>query len=244
MSNLVRAAIRFRMDTEMTDGRLERDLPSVALLTDPVRRALYDAVIAGANPVGRAEAARTVGVSRSLAAFHLDRLVEAGLLETEYARLSGRTGPGAGRPSKLYRRATREFDVSLPPRDYEVPARLLAEVMSGPRPSPEAAKERAHQAGVAVGTAIRRRERGRSRSRLLDALRTALSERGYRPRSVGPHEIRLANCPFDSLSRQYTDLMCGMNHAMLRGVVEGLGDPGIQAELDPRAGMCCVAIRW
>jgi len=228
----------------MTDGRLERDLPSVALLADAVRRALYDAVVASPSPVGRDQAAGTVGVSRSLAAFHLDRLVRAGLLDAEYARLGGRTGPGAGRPSKLYRRSAREFDVSVPSRDYEVPARLLAEVMSGPRPSPHAAMERAHEEGLALGKAIRQGERGRSRSRLLGALRAALSERRFRPRSAGSHEIRLANCPFDSLSRQYTDLMCGMNHAMLRGMVEGLGDPGIQAERDPQPGMCCVAIRW
>jgi predicted ArsR family transcriptional regulator len=232
------------MEADMAEGRLERDLPSVALLTDPVRRALYDAVVASPTPMGRDQAARTVGVSRSLAAFHLDRLAKAGLLETDYARLSGRTGPGAGRTAKLYRPAARAFDVSVPPRDYEVPARLLAEVMSGPNPSPQAARERAHEAGLALGAEIRAGERGRSRARLLAALRASLSERGFRPRPAGPREIRLANCPFDSLSRSYTDLMCGMNHAMLRGVVEGLGEPGLRAELDSQPGMCCVAIRW
>lgn len=228
----------------MTESRRERDLRGVALLTEPVRRELYEYVAGSPTAVGRDEAARQVGVSRSLAAFHLDRLAEAGLLETEYARLSGRTGPGAGRPSKLYRRSAREFDGSVPPRDYEVPARLLADVMTGPDPSPEAAMERARKEGLKLGAMVRRLEPARSRKRLLAALRAVLSERGFDPRPVGNRELRLGNCPFHTLAQEYTGLMCGMNHAMLNGVAEGLGVPGMEAVLDPQPGSCCVRFRW
>jgi predicted ArsR family transcriptional regulator len=228
----------------MGERRLERDLPGLALLAEPVRRELYEYVAGSGRAVGRDEAAREVGVSRSLAAFHLDRLAEAGLLETGQARLSGRTGPGAGRPSKLYRRAAREFRVSIPLRDYEMPARLLADVMTGPDPSPERAKERARIAGLDLGAMVRRQERSRSRKRLLTGLRTVLSESGFDPRPEGRHELRLGNCPFHSLAQEFTGLMCDMNHAMLDGVVEGLGVPGVEASLDRQPGSCCVRFRW
>src|SRR5215212_12188907 len=101
-------------------------LTAVAALGDPLRRRLYRFVGAQDHPVSRDEVAEGGGVSRSAAAFHLDRLVDEGLLETEYRRLSGRRGPGAGRPAKLYRRAARQFDVTLPERHYDLPGRILA----------------------------------------------------------------------------------------------------------------------
>jgi predicted ArsR family transcriptional regulator len=222
----------------------DRDLPDLALLTEPVRRDLYDYVAARTDPVGRDEAARAIGISRGLAAFHLDRLAEAGLLDTTFARLSGRTGPGAGRPSKLYRRSAREFGVTLPPRDYEVPARLLAEVVSGPDPSLGAALERARWAGAELGRKVRRLGRTRSRKGLVAALQAELRERGFDPQPEGQRELRFRNCPFDSLARDHTTLMCGMNHAMMEGLVEGIGVPRLEAVIDPNPGVCCVRLRW
>src|SRR5258705_8913011 len=105
------------------------DLQGISGLADPVRRALYRHVVATGDPVGRDAAARAVGISRSLAAYHLDRLVDDGLLEPRYERLTQRQGPGAGRPAKLYGRSAAQFEVSLPPRDYELAARLLAEAV-------------------------------------------------------------------------------------------------------------------
>src|SRR5690348_17436989 len=104
----------------MRDREAEGDpIEAVALLEEPKRRQLYDVVAASPSPVGRDEAAAAAGISRELAAFHLDRMAAAGLLATEYRRLGNRRGPGAGRPAKLYRRADREISVSLPARDYE-----------------------------------------------------------------------------------------------------------------------------
>jgi predicted ArsR family transcriptional regulator len=144
----------------------------------------------------------------------------------------------------LYRRSARELDVSIPARDYEVPARLLAGVLTGPAPSPEAAIERARMAGVEVGELVRRQEPRRSRKRLVASLRAALREHGFDPQPDGKRGLRLGNCPFDSLAREYTSLMCGMNHAMMSGVAHGLGVPGIEAVLDPQPGSCCVRFRW
>lgn len=221
------------------------DIEAVALLDEPVRRALYEWVVGAARAVSRDEAATAVDVSRALAAFHLDRLAHAALLVAEYRRLSGRTGPGAGRPAKLYRRGPREVAVSLPERRYEIPARLFAtaiEQMGGQMP-PGALRAAAHEVGKAVGSAARERAGPRpSRRRLRSALREALEERGYEPLEAASGEIRLRNCPFHALVDDHRELVCGMNLALADGLLDGLGDDRTRARLDPQPGQCCVAI--
>jgi predicted ArsR family transcriptional regulator len=223
----------------------QRDIEAVALLEEPVRRALYEWVADAGRAVGRDEAAGGVGISRALAAFHLDRLVREGLLEAEYRRLSGRSGPGAGRPAKLYRRGGREVAVSLPDRRYEVPARLFAtaiEQLADAIP-PEPLRSAAHAAGEEVGVAARRRVGPRpSRTRLRQALLSALAEHGYEPGETATGEIRFRNCPFHALVEDHRELVCGMNLALAEGMLTGLGDDRATARLDPQPGLCCIAI--
>lgn len=221
------------------------DIEAIALLDEPVRRALYRWVVGAGRAVSRDEAAAATDVSRALAAFHLDRLVREGLLVAEYRRLSGRTGPGAGRPAKLYRRAPREFSVSLPDRRYQIPAQLFAgalEQMAGAVPS-EPVRAEARAVGEAAGLAARRRAGARpGRRRLRQALLEELDERGYEPREDAAGEIRLGNCPFHALVEDHRDLVCGMNLALADGLLAGLGDERSEARLDPQPGQCCVAI--
>jgi predicted ArsR family transcriptional regulator len=221
------------------------DIEAIALLDEPVRRALYRWVVGTGRAVSRDEAAAATDVSRALAAFHLDRLVREGLLVAEYRRLSGRTGPGAGRPAKLYRRAPREFTVSLPDRRYEIPAQLFAtaiEQVVGAVP-PEPVRSAARDLGQAAGAAARTRAGPRpGRRRLRLALLEELDERGYEPRETASGEIRLGNCPFHALVDDHRDLVCGMNLALADGLLAGLGDDRAQARLDPQPGQCCVAI--
>jgi predicted ArsR family transcriptional regulator len=221
------------------------DIAAIALLDEPARRALYDVVVGARDAVSRDEAAASAGVSRALAAFHLDRLVEGGLLTAEYRRLSGRTGPGAGRPAKLYRRAPRDVAVALPERRYQVPATLLAtavEQLAGPG-VPDEVRVAAVQAGEAVGRAARGDAGPRpGRRRLRDALQTALAARGYEPFESESGEIRFNNCPFHALVEEHRELVCGMNLALADGALTGLGTDNLRARLDPQPGLCCVAI--
>jgi predicted ArsR family transcriptional regulator len=222
-----------------------RAIEAVAILDEPVRRSLYEWVSTTGRAVSRDEAAVGVGISRALAAFHLDRLAREGLLVPEYRRLSGRTGPGAGRPAKLYRRADREVSVSLPDRRYDVAARLLAEAVEprGDGPPPETLRASAGRDGESVGAAARRRAGPRpGRARLRQALVEALIERGYEPYEVASDEIRLRNCPFHALVEDHQQLVCGMNLALATGVLDGLGANDLEARLDPQPGGCCVAI--
>jgi predicted ArsR family transcriptional regulator len=220
------------------------DVQAVALLDEPVRRRLFEAVTRGGRAVSRDDAAAAVGVSRALAAFHLDRLVAGGLLAAEYRRLSGRAGPGAGRPAKLYRRAPRDVAVSIPDRDYELPARLFAAALdSEPEAGPPASvRQAAHELGQSVGTAARSHAGPRPSSRRLrGALLSTLDERGYAPHETPGGEIRLGNCPFHGLVDEHRDLVCGMNLALAEGMLTGLRDPRLGARLDPQPGQCCVA---
>ena len=141
----------------MTTTKPNDPVASVALLGDPNRRRLYELVAASPDAVGRDDAAAALGISRELAAFHLDRLVAGGLLGTEYRRRSGRTGPGAGRPAKLYRRAPVDVEVTLPSRRYERAASYFASALDALRggPARDAVAETAREEGRRLGAQAR-----------------------------------------------------------------------------------------
>lgn len=225
---------------------LGTQISGVAMLNDPIRRSLYQFVAGRLEAVSRDQAAEAIGIQRPLAAFHLDKLAEEGLLEVEFKRLTGRTGPGAGRPAKLYRRSPREIEISLPPREYDLAAHLLAaaiEQASGTGSDVRTSLEQvAFDFGRRLGEDAESRAGKRpSAARRRDAVLEVLRERGFEPRVHGA-EVVLANCPFHSLSRQFTDLVCGMNLHLMDGMrsairlKEGVMEPRLQ----PEPGLCCV----
>ncbi|MFE7562192.1 helix-turn-helix transcriptional regulator [Kitasatospora sp. NPDC057500] len=211
------------------------DIDAIAALQDPVRRRLYEYVAAQGREVGRNEAAEAAGVARTLAAHHLDRLAEAGLLETGSRRLTGRSGPGAGRPAKVYTRARTELSVSLPARDYRTAAELLA----------EAAEEAGLDAGLCAA-ARRRGEALRGSAGPCGGLTEAvelLAARGYEPypaEDAAGQVVRMRNCPFHAVAEHFPPLVCGMNLALLEGLLGA--DGPLRARMDPRPGECCVVV--
>lgn len=208
----------------------------IGALADETRRALYEYVVAQPDAVGREEAATALSVAPHNVKFHLDRLVDEGLLVTEFRRLSGRSGPGAGRPSKLYRRAPRDFAVSLPARRYDLVGEILADAVAQAASGAElddALDASAREEGVAVGSAAA------TESADLAALSRVLGSQGYEPRLEGDAVV-LSNCPFDALARKHTALVCGLNQTFVQGVADGLGCEGVEARLEPEDGQCCV----
>jgi predicted ArsR family transcriptional regulator len=217
---------------------LGRQASGIGVLADDTRRALYEYVVAQREPVGREQAANAVDLPLHRASFHLDRLVAEGLLDVEFRRLTGRTGPGAGRPSKLYRRAATEFAVSLPERRYDLVGDILAAAITratGGAALEDALDECASEEGVSVGSEAT----GLGGS--LDALAEVLAGQGYEPR-LEEGEVVLGNCPFDTLARRHTDLVCGLNRSFVQGVADGIGCPAT-ARLDPAPERCCVTAR-
>ncbi len=211
----------------------------VAALADPTRRALYEYVVSRPDPVGREEAAGALDLAPHTANFHLDRLVDAGLLTAEFRRLTGRSGPGAGRPSKLYRRADRQWSVSLPDRHYDLVGDILASGIERARssggPLEEAIDQAASETGRAIGTAAAPGD--------LDRFTEVLAGQGFEPRLEDDDTVLLANCPFDALAQNHTALVCGLNRSFVQGVADGIGCAGVTAHLEPEPGQCCVKAR-
>jgi predicted ArsR family transcriptional regulator len=230
----------------MADSDFEERLAGVASLAEPQRRALYQFVVSRGDPVSKDEAAAAMGVARSVAAFHLDRLVTDGLLVHEFRRLTGRQGPGAGRPAKLYRRAPGEVAVSLPARQYDLAAGMLAAAVNDATrtgtPVGKALTRVAAARGRALGERAREEAGKRpSRRALLGAALGVLDEQGYEPHQHGD-EIMLANCPFHALVGEQRDLVCGMNRDLLCGMANAVGDDLLAARLAPSEGSCCVRL--
>ena len=230
------------MNPESLDDRLA----VLAALAEPARRMLYGYVLGQAEPVSRQQAADAIGVPRHVAKFHLDRLVAEGFLDIEYRRPPGRRGPGAGRPTKLYRPSARELAVSIPERRYELSGRLLAAAVSETQrtggPVAEALAQAARGAGSDLGREARRRAGPKAdQPLLLAATVEVLAEQGYEPR-IDSGGLTLANCPFGALARDFTQLICGMNLDLLDGLLRGLDLPDVIARLDPGPGRCCVRI--
>lgn len=215
------------------DNSWDAQVQAVAVLEEPTRRRLYEYVVAQPEPVSRDDAATALGVPRTTAAFHLDKLSEEGLLATCFERRTGRTGPGAGRPAKLYQRSEREIEISLPERQYAVAGRLLAAAIedaesTGTSPR-EAVNRRAREYGEAIG-----RTAGEA------PLTEILAAHGFEPRP-DKGGIALANCPFQRIAKEQPQLVCGMNLHLLAGLVSSLDIP-YEARLEPTPGSCCVRL--
>ncbi len=220
----------------------EDQISAVAALDEPTRRQLYDYVVRRPAPVSRDEAAAALELPRTTAAFHLDRLVDEKLLDVVYQRRTGRTGPGAGRPAKLYRRSDQDVAVSLPQRRYELAGQLLSSALEHAERSGDSPRaildQRAYRLGRQLGATARAvAGDGDARDTALGVLET----HGFEPRTDG-EDITLANCPFHALAQEYTGLVCGMNLSLLDGLLDGLATTGLTAHLDPTPPYCCVRL--
>ena len=221
---------------------------AAAALEDDLRRSLYLFVRSARRPVSRDEAASSAGISRKLAAFHLDKLVDRGLLRFEYGRPSGRGGPGAGRTSKLYEPSELEIDVSIPERHYDFVGGLLVRAIQE-EGSQESARDTATRVardeGRSLGEKVRRKLglRPPGKERALSVTEGVLRDAGYEPYRQEDGGIRLYNCPFHVLARQAPDLVCAMNRAFIDGLVRGLGNETVEVALQPTPGECCVLLR-
>ncbi|MCM1967949.1 helix-turn-helix domain-containing protein [Streptomyces sp. G1] len=212
----------------------DTDVSAIAALDEPTRRRLYDHVVRQPDPVSKDEAAAALGLARQTAAFHLDRLAHESLLDVVYERRSGRSGPGAGRPAKLYRRSAKQIAVNLPDRRYELAGRLLAQAVEESDATGEPVRAVLHRKAEELGTQLGEQNR--------TAVFDLLERYGFEPHREG-EAIVLANCPFHALAREHTQTVCGMNLHLLRGVLSGLDETGLEACLAPSPGRCCVRLQ-
>jgi predicted ArsR family transcriptional regulator len=224
----------------MVTKRFQHALESLMSLGDPVRRRLYEAVAASGGEMSRDEVAKATGTARALVAYHLDRLVKDGLLAARFERQTGRTGPGAGRPAKLYSRPKATVRISVPARDPELAASVLLEAEA--RRSGEGLDATLEQAAREAGADLAREELDQQDKPEPDALQRLLRDRGYEPQAEADGSVWLRNCVFDELVDRQRDVVCGMNLALMRGMLEAVPDANLEARLDPAPGRCCVVL--
>lgn len=223
----------------MTDDSFAHHVTRLGALADPIRRALYRFVAEQPGAVSRSQAAEGVDVPAHTAKFHLDRLVDEGLLVTEFRRLTGRSGPGAGRPAKLYRRSRKEVAVSLPHRRYDLAGHVLADAVE--RTLSGAAMARAlHDAAADAGSRAVVDAADVDEGSQLDRVAGVLAPFGYEPHVAD--ELTLRNCPFDRLASDHADLVCAMNHTFVGSVADALGCSGLEVSLDRSPTRCCVRV--
>lgn len=235
--------VSFRLVT--MDPSREARILAVAALDEPTRRRLYDHVVRQPAAVTREEAATALDLPRATAAFHLDRLADEGLLDVVFERRTGRTGPGAGRPSKLYRRAEQHVEVSLPEHRYDLAGRLLAAAIEDAETTGESPRQALDRHARQLGTELAKTAQAGTTEAAPGMTEAAtvmriLEAQGFEPR---PDEdaIVLGNCPFHTLAQQHTDLVCQMNLCLIGGLLAGLSTK-LQAHLKPQPGHCCVRL--
>ena len=192
---------------------------------DPTRRALYRLVAEAADPLSAGEAAELVGVHRTVARAHLQRLAEIGLLQVR-----SRRGARGGRPAKVYVVAPEPLVAALPPRRYE---RLAALLVSALKRSTSDEAEAVAAAG-AVGWQFGREEVGRlsvagtagwdesgGQLRLTAPVAQRwLDDNGYRATVLDASsvDICLRNCVFRELAAAEPLLVCALDRGILRGL--------------------------
>jgi len=226
---------------------LRRDAEALGALEDELRRSLYLFVRSRGRPVNRDEAAGAAGISRKLAAFHLDKLVDRGLLTSSYARPPGRGGRGAGRTAKYYEPSDRRIDVSIPERRYDVLSDVLLRALRS-RGHAETGEDAARRVAQETGLEIGRAERERlgipppGAERALAAAEHILEARGYEPYRDDTGCVHLRSCPFHELAEQDRDFVCTLNQRLLEGIVRGLGNETLDVVLETATEECCVVL--
>jgi predicted ArsR family transcriptional regulator len=217
---------------------------ALASLADPRRREVYEHVAHSDGPVTRDEVGEALGISRSLAAFHLDKLAGSGLLDVSFARPPGRpAGRGAGRPSKRYQLSDVDLGISLPPRRYDIVGRILARTLGAGHPAD--LQQRAWQVAAEEGRRLAHShlEDATGPVAVAAAVEQAMADCGYQPVPDGTR-ILVRNCPFLAVADAMPDAVCSVNHGFLTGLLEGLGAAGeMRVErVAHRPGGCCVEI--
>lgn len=181
-------------------GRVGLDhasLTSLAAFGDATRRRMFELIRHERRPMTREEVADGLGISRKLAAFHLDKLVAAGLLQARYEPPTGIRK--VGRRPKVYEPTGEAIAVSIPQRRYGMLADVLTEAVLT-ETDDESARDAALRVAYARGEALGGAERQRVRPGRLGAERglgmaaDTLEEFGFEPERTTPTLLRRTVC--------------------------------------------------
>lgn len=211
--------------------KLDEAVSILCTLDDEVRRACYLAVRESIGPATRSAVAAATGASVRLVAFHLDKLVDVGLLEADYLRPPGR-GRGGGRPAKRYRPSSLGVEVTVPPRRYDIVATVLAE---------SAATGEDHCV-VAARLGAKLVETSDQRGSWRRRVPAILTDLGFEPLADGSGTMSQRNCPFEAVQQVAPLVVCGLNRALVQGILGAIPESTAEAKLEPAEGRCCVIV--
>lgn len=180
---------------------------TISALQDPTRRRILLDFYVQQPERTSAEVAEAVGVHRTVAHGHLERLVALGYLVSSQRRGT------SGKPAKLYRLAGRQIDLSYPVRRFERLAALLAgglqRMSDGPRI--------AHEAGRRYGASLVTKPAASAGS-LLGQLGALGAE--YQ---LANDEVLAQNCIFRQACEGAEDVVCELHAGILEGAFQAAG---------------------
>jgi predicted ArsR family transcriptional regulator len=204
-------------------------------LGNPGLRATLAFVRSRQDPPSADEVAAELGLSRSVARWRLERLVESELLEPQFVNRSGRRGPGAGRPAKTYAVAPETGALEFPPRRFEELLRLLIEALPV-----RGRGRRLDEVGFAFGSELARAARLRPATRAATALERvcrALGALGFQAAVeslTGDRAVLVTpTCPLRPLvvgAPAARDVDQGMWRGLVAGALQGLDPSGVRCE--------------
>jgi predicted ArsR family transcriptional regulator len=162
------------------------------------------------------EVAEATGVHRNVARRRLERLTAAGLLTAGFERPPGRSGPGAGRPAKVYSAAPETTAIEFPERRYAELVGLLVDAVPA---------DRLTDVGARFGSALAAAagvEPARDRRAGLERLCSAMGALGFQARLAALEgeraEIVTPTCPLRPLVVA-SPAVADVDHALWRGLV-------------------------
>jgi len=208
---------------ELTPGEFAAAVAAVTTaFGDPTRRDIYLFVRARDTGATAAEVADGFALHSNVARHHLEKLAGGGYLDVELARHET-----AGRPSKRYRAAAGDSHLAFPPRRDDLLAILLARALE--RLPVDEAREIAEEVGLEYGRAIAARmeptEGHRSVKAAVASVADALTAHGFAAHAEKRGDalaLVAEHCPFGDAARRYPHVLCAVDTAMVRGMLEGL----------------------
>lgn len=205
------------------------------------RARVLGAVRTHSEPMTVADLAAAVGLHVNTVRFHLERLIDEGLVEQ-----AGQDRSSGGRPRLTYRALEGEGDVR-DHRDYQLLAEILAGSISESVPDAAATSLEAGRAwGHYLADAPKPHRSSTAQEGLAELLRV-LAHIGFEPRVTGEQgrTLELHHCPFREVAEAHREVACSVHLGLMQGLLAGMRAPLTAERLEPFVGphLCLARLR-
>lgn len=199
------------------------EVPTVVLevakaLGEETRFDIFRRIASSPEPLSVKELVSQLGMHHSAIRIHLNKLQEAGLIHAKKRHMPG----VVGRPQLAFLPSAQALSITLPPRNYELLARLAMDLALAREDA-----ESPEDFGVHWGRGYMR-ESGRFADgpapldEALDALMVELRQLGASSnvsRVDDGYQILETNCVFAELATDHAPLVCSLHQGVMRGML-------------------------